>query len=528
MDPPSPYSYYYPQLDGQAASTPTPGEPTRKDSEVSLQRMASAAKERRAAKLYAAEAAAAMRDPNPDLPTRLAVKGSVDISPLTTPPPVPTPPPLPPPQRELPPPPPRELRDPSPRKDVKNKKNKPLRMVCISDTHNNPPVAHKLPRGDVLVHTGDFSNAGSVMELRKFAGWVDEVAKNGMADAILLLPGNHERGVDWEWWCLRADGDEEKLKEYRGRWRECIRVFATLEKRWDGKGGAPKVIWLGPRIPDDPEGESIPPPPKKPFYTLMELKLPSLNRPLTILSTPSVPWTREGEWAFTYPPTDPPEPYITLPKNIKLDIILSHSPARYHLDTDPHPPSIPTSNPSFKGCPQLYNLIKEARPWLHVSGHVHSAWGAEVVRWQTLSHGTVVEGGCVSWVPPSGKKTAIVDLTGRRYPHKEAWVDIGPRSTRNEGGRYMAGGLGDSAEKMESVDHGEGEKEDELGDGDSNRSLDYQAGIVNGGREIKGGWETAFVNCAWTRGNWLGREGVNRVVVVEVEVPDDGERRTSL
>ena len=50
------------------------------------------------------------------------------------------------------------------------------RFVCVSDTHNASPMngAFKLPKGDVLIHAGDMTNQGSLSELRKTLGWIEE------------------------------------------------------------------------------------------------------------------------------------------------------------------------------------------------------------------------------------------------------------------------------------------------------------------------------------------------------------------
>ena len=45
------------------------------------------------------------------------------------------------------------------------------RIVCISDTHNQTP---RLPKGDILIHAGDFTNQGSYSELKKTVEWLEK------------------------------------------------------------------------------------------------------------------------------------------------------------------------------------------------------------------------------------------------------------------------------------------------------------------------------------------------------------------
>ena len=44
-----------------------------------------------------------------------------------------------------------------------------VRFVCISDTHTQAEVIRKaLPPGDVLIHTGDFTQIGSPAQIDEF------------------------------------------------------------------------------------------------------------------------------------------------------------------------------------------------------------------------------------------------------------------------------------------------------------------------------------------------------------------------
>ena len=69
----------------------------------------------------------------------------------------------------------------------------PLRLVCVSDTHGHhamlPPSA--VPAGDVLVHTGDFTNKGTTAEVASFDAWLAALPHARK----LLVGGNHECGV---------------------------------------------------------------------------------------------------------------------------------------------------------------------------------------------------------------------------------------------------------------------------------------------------------------------------------------------
>ena len=64
-----------------------------------------------------------------------------------------------------------------------------IRIVCISDTHNQTP---KLPPGDILIHAGDLTNQGSFSELQKTFIWLQQAD----FQIKILICGNHDITCD--------------------------------------------------------------------------------------------------------------------------------------------------------------------------------------------------------------------------------------------------------------------------------------------------------------------------------------------
>jgi Icc-related predicted phosphoesterase len=62
-----------------------------------------------------------------------------------------------------------------------------MRIVFISDTHGSHEKV-KLPSGDVLVHSGDFTNLGRKGEIDSFNDWLGKQS----FEHILVSPGNHD------------------------------------------------------------------------------------------------------------------------------------------------------------------------------------------------------------------------------------------------------------------------------------------------------------------------------------------------
>lgn len=65
-----------------------------------------------------------------------------------------------------------------------------MRLVVISDTHGLHNIIEGLPDGDVLVHAGDFMNAGyDPEEIRSFNRWLGEQS----FEHRVVCAGNHDR-----------------------------------------------------------------------------------------------------------------------------------------------------------------------------------------------------------------------------------------------------------------------------------------------------------------------------------------------
>lgn len=62
-----------------------------------------------------------------------------------------------------------------------------MRFVCLADTHNQHKKI-KLPKGDVLIHAGDFCKVGIMSEVESFAAWL----KQQPFEHKIIIAGNHD------------------------------------------------------------------------------------------------------------------------------------------------------------------------------------------------------------------------------------------------------------------------------------------------------------------------------------------------
>ncbi|KAF2816628.1 Metallo-dependent phosphatase [Mytilinidion resinicola] len=196
----------------------------------------------------------------------------------------------------------------------------PIRVVCVSDTHNGTP---NVPEGDLLIHAGDLTNTGTLKELQAQIIWFSALPHRHK----IVVAGNHDTFLD-----------------------PSSRPTLALEDR-EGKIDWQGVMYLQ--------------------CTSTTLAFPDQGRQLKVYGSPLVPLCGGSSFAFQYPrhldswtaeiPTD-------------IDILVTHTPPRYHRD-------ISSGSVSASGCAGLLKAIWRIRPLLHVCGHVHANRGTSVLDW---------------------------------------------------------------------------------------------------------------------------------------------------
>lgn len=68
-----------------------------------------------------------------------------------------------------------------------------VRLVCVSDTHTAHNSVDPLPPGDILVHAGDFTDAGHPRDIASFASWL---AAQTQFKHRVVIAGNHDLSLD--------------------------------------------------------------------------------------------------------------------------------------------------------------------------------------------------------------------------------------------------------------------------------------------------------------------------------------------
>ncbi|KAF2432682.1 Metallo-dependent phosphatase [Tothia fuscella] len=196
-----------------------------------------------------------------------------------------------------------------------------VRVVCISDTHTH--TWDDIPSGDILIHAGDLTNAGTIKELQHQINWIDSLPHKHK----IAICGNHDTYLDTK-----------------------SRKHLTEEER-NGELNWKSIHYL------------------QHTSTTLTLKTPDYGtRKINIYGAPQIPQCGGENFAFQYN-RDRDAWSNTVPDD--TDILVTHTPPRYHRDLFA----------PWMGCCYLLEEVWRVRPALHVFGHVHSGAGREVCFW---------------------------------------------------------------------------------------------------------------------------------------------------
>lgn len=189
----------------------------------------------------------------------------------------------------------------------------PVTIVCTSDTHNSQPA---IPRGDIFVHAGDLTQGGTAKELQVALDWINSLPHAHK----IVIAGNHDLILD-----AAKTPDDDDLR---------------TSLNWGS------IHYLQ--------------------ESTITLKLAG-GRSLVVHGNP---WTRkQGNWAFQYE-RGHDKFTATVPDDV--DILITHSPPRFHLDID-----------GF-GEDYLTAELWRVKPRVHVFGHIHEGYGKDFLTYDAF------------------------------------------------------------------------------------------------------------------------------------------------
>lgn len=214
-----------------------------------------------------------------------------------------------------------------------------IRLVCMSDTHNNEYTLEDIPDGDVLIHAGDLTKIGTMKELSNARAYLDSFPHSQK----IVIAGNHEISLDSEFYCGRANRFHRNLFKnskfdplaYSLQCRDIMErkisnQYHYLEDSacWIGQDGVAAEVIKVYGSPYQPE------------HYLMGFTLP-LGPQL------------EAKWAQI--PND-------------TDILITHGPPKGVLDG--------LFDGTHVGCQHLLEAVQHrVKPRVHLFGHIHEGYG---------------------------------------------------------------------------------------------------------------------------------------------------------
>jgi hypothetical protein len=72
----------------------------------------------------------------------------------------------------------------------------PIRVVCLSDTHNLTLPSEAVPSGDLLIHCGDLTVDGTVAEIQRQVDWLRALGGEKGFRHRVVIGGNHDVWFD--------------------------------------------------------------------------------------------------------------------------------------------------------------------------------------------------------------------------------------------------------------------------------------------------------------------------------------------
>jgi len=196
------------------------------------------------------------------------------------------------------------------------KKN--IRICLISDTHGQHYKLDNLPSADIIIHSGDSTSVGTRFQMQDFLDWFSSL--NQYSHRI-LIGGNHD---------YYFDKNHPRSINYKLEDNSHLDIIPN------------NVIYL--------EDETI---------TIEGLK---------IFGSPNTPWFYN--WAFNRQRGEEIKKHWDLIDS-DCDIIISHGPAKGILDR--------CMDGSTPGCDDLLAKVKEVKPICLISGHIHEAYGCDLI-----------------------------------------------------------------------------------------------------------------------------------------------------
>ncbi|KIV97188.1 hypothetical protein PV10_00967 [Exophiala mesophila] len=275
------------------------------------------------------------------------------------------------------------------------------RFLFLSDTHcslpfedDDPsePFRTPLPAADVLIHSGDLTIRGSLVEHERALALIASIE----ADLKIVVPGNHDITLDHSYYREHYAQHTQKPKLSDSKLAEIKDLYTGKEAQAKG------IVYLE-------EG-------------INQFQLKNGAK----LKVYASAWQPEFcNWAFGYPrstdrfnpatdgSTGPENPVPDYDAADGIDIMITHGPPMGILDETIHGMNV--------GCEHLRRAVERCRPKIHAFGHIHEGHGALLKSWD-VSDDNALTMTTPEKDQPEGR-SIIVDATGVESPRSTLFIN---------------------------------------------------------------------------------------------------------
>jgi len=229
-------------------------------------------------------------------------------------------------------------------------------MIILSDTHGDDLKDVSLSSADVVLHCGDLTNDSRPAELERTLAMLRAID----APLRLAIPGNHDFSLEPGYW-RRTRAHNHPGKSSTPTQTSKAEDDADSKALWELLHHAAQHD----RIFLLPQGTHT---------FILRPNAGGGGARLRLFASPLTP--RSGNWGFQYDRSNPHKwvmPPTTQNGDGAVDVVMTHGPPRGIRDG---------TGMGQAGCAGLLAAVERARPRVHCFGHIHGAWGAEIVAWK--------------------------------------------------------------------------------------------------------------------------------------------------
>ncbi|RYP79188.1 hypothetical protein DL771_000166 [Monosporascus sp. 5C6A] len=218
-----------------------------------------------------------------------------------------------------------------------------IRMIILSDAHGDDLKDVSLPRADVVLHCGDLTNDSRSADLERTLAMLRAID----APLKLAIPGNHDFSLG------------------PGYWRRTRARSHPAQQQQHDDGGVPAQTSEAGVVDEEDDADA------KASWELLR-RAARRDRIFLLPQGTHTFYDRSNPHKWAIPP-------ITPNGDGAVDVMMTHGPPRGIRDGTGMGQGgvVPGA-----GCAGLLAATERARPRVHCFGHIHGAWGAEVVAWK--------------------------------------------------------------------------------------------------------------------------------------------------